>query len=228
MPIYTQDYDPSATVRGGGAGQTVITALPPGAPEFSLGSTLRDLGDLARTGRDIYDTLTGSGGPPINTTPPPTGSCPTGYTRVGDTCVPIGVAPRPGGGVVPGTGGVVPGTGTTDVTPFSQTPAERGAGAATGIVAPSAVNVRTLKCPRYADGKTGILYVHPLSGQVVCLPRGVNGAKFGFIRKNKPRPKPPMTAGEAKALRRVKTLERKARKLASAAGFTCKAKSTRG
>jgi len=79
-------------------------------------------------------------------------------------------------------------------------------------------SVSRLQCPRYANG-TGILWMQPLSGQVVCLPRGVNGGPFGLIRKNKPRRKAYITAAEIKQLKSVDRTKKKAKSFAKLAGL---------
>ncbi len=131
-----------------------------------------------------------------------TTDCPAGFVRIGENCVPV-----------------VP---TGDPTPGVDTPAERGPNGASGLTAPSKVCVETFKCPRFADGKTGILWMNALTGAVVCLPRATNGKGFGLIRKNKPRAKPPMSAADFRQLKRNKRLADKAKKLAMDSGFTCK------
>ena len=112
---------------------------------------------------------------------------------------------------------------TTDPTPGTVTPAEASVGV-TGVLLPSLVGVMTHVCPKYADGKKGILWMNALTGQVVCLPRGVNGKGFGLIRKNKPRRKPYISAAEKKHLDVHTRVQKKARDFASAAGYTCKKK----
>jgi len=77
------------------------------------------------------------------------------------------------------------------------------------------------KCPKFADGATGILWMHALSGEVICLPRRANGTAFGLIRKNKPRRKPFISAAQKKQLDTVKSLQNKAKDFATAAGFKC-------
>jgi len=102
-------------------------------------------------------------------------------------------------------------------------PADRSIGEQ-GIFLPSRVCVDTFVCPQYADGKKGILWMAPLSGQIVCLPRGVNGKGFGLIRKNKPRAKAYISAAENKMLTKRDSLQNKAKDFAGKAGFTCKKK----
>lgn len=136
--------------------------------------------------------------------------CPAGSTwsAAQGMCVPTG-----GGGA------------GTDATPGTVTPGEASTGV-TGILLPMAGSVQRYTCPKYPDGKTGILWMNALTGQLVCLPRGVNGSHFGYIRKNKPKPKPVMSAAHfkhltAKVSKREKTI---ARTLAKATGVSCSRK----
>lgn len=111
---------------------------------------------------------------------------------------------------------IIPG----DATPGGTTPAERSVGA-TGLALPFAMNVRTLICPTFADGKKGLLWMNALTGEVVCLPRGTNGTGFGLIRKNKPRKKAFISAADVKVLRRKDALTKKAKAFAKLTGQTC-------
>lgn len=108
-----------------------------------------------------------------------------------------------------------------DPTPGTVTPAEMSVGM-TGMVAPYAQEVRRLTCPKFADGKTGILWMNAMTGAVACLPRGVNGGKFGLIRKNKKRPKAYISAADVKMLRKADRLQKKAKDFAKLTGQTCK------
>jgi len=135
--------------------------------------------------------------------------CQTGFHKENGMCVPNSSTPVPGGSQ-PGT----------DATPGGVTPGEASTGA-TGLYLPMAAQVTRLTCPKYANGKQGILWMAPLTGQVVCLPRGVNGRGFGLIRKNDPRPKPYISHGEAKLLRKRTTLAKKAREFARMTGQSC-------
>ena len=112
----------------------------------------------------------------------------------------------------------------SDATPGTVTPAEASVGVS-GVLLPSLTPVMTHVCPKYADGKKGILWMNALSGQVVCLPRGVNGRGFGLIRKNKPRKKPYISAAEKRHLDIHSRVKKKAKEFASKAGYMCK---TRG
>jgi hypothetical protein len=99
-----------------------------------------------------------------------------------------------------------------------------GAAAGTGLNRPSQISRSVLVCPKFADGKTGILWMNALTGDVVCLPRRTSGRGFGLIRKNPPR-KPAFISAAAKAdLAKMKKTQEKAKKFASDAGFTCKKK----
>ncbi len=91
-----------------------------------------------------------------------------------------------------------------------------------GLVRPSAVARTVLACPRFADGKTGILWMNALTGDVVCLPRRTSGRGFGLIRKNKPRKKAFISAAQKKSLDDIKKVQDKAKKFAMDAGFSCK------
>ena len=92
---------------------------------------------------------------------------------------------------------------------------------AEGLVEPEQVCIDTLLCPTFADGKKGVLWMNAMTGQVVCLPRGVNGSGFGLIRKNRPRRKAFVTAAEISALRGQARTKKKAKKFASLTGQTC-------
>jgi len=91
-----------------------------------------------------------------------------------------------------------------------------------GLNRPRAVSRTVLECPRFADGKTGILWMNALTGDVVCLPRRTSGRGFGLIRKNPPRKKPFISAAQKKSLDRIKSVQDKAKKFAMDAGFSCK------
>ena len=101
---------------------------------------------------------------------------------------------------------------------------ENGRGA--GLVAPVPVCIETLMCPKFADNKKGVLWMNALTGDVLCLPRGVNGSGFGLIRKNRPRRKAYVTAAEISALRKQATTKKKAKKFAALTGQTCVARGT--
>jgi len=107
------------------------------------------------------------------------------------------------------SGGGVPGTALAPQT------------APMGFVSPVRSSVAVDKCPRFADGATGILWMSALTGQVVCLPRRANGTAFGLIRKNKPRRKPFISAAQKKQLDSIAKVQNKAKAFATAAGFKC-------
>jgi len=88
-------------------------------------------------------------------------------------------------------------------------------------VPPIRSSVSVDKCPRFADGATGILWMNALTGQVVCLPRRANGRAFGLIRKNKPRRKAFISAADKKQLDKISSVQNKAKSFATAAGFKC-------
>jgi len=128
--------------------------------------------------------------------------CPPGFESVGGRCLPQ--APT------------VPATRIPGLSP----PSAAGMAVATrGISVPAVVSVPTHKCPRFGDGKTGILWMNGLSGEIVCIPRGVNGRKFGLVRKNPPRAKAFITRGDINCLRKADRLERKAIQVAKLAGL---------
>ena len=89
------------------------------------------------------------------------------------------------------------------------------------MVQPATVCIETMVCPQFADGKKGVLWMSALSGQVFCLPRGVNGSGFGLIRKNRPRRKAFVTAAEIKRLQGQATTRKKAKKFAALTGQVC-------
>jgi len=97
-----------------------------------------------------------------------------------------------------------------------------GAAAGSGLTRPTQVSRRVLECPRFADGKTGILWMNALTGDVICLPRRTSGRGFGLIRKNKPRKKAFISAAQKKSLDNIKSVQGKAKKFAEDAGFACK------
>ena len=112
----------------------------------------------------------------------------------------------PGGetGVLEGGQAVVGGFGVPGVTPFVAGQVMKN----DGTVGP------IFRCP------TGMV----LGKDSICY---MKGAIPRNMRKWKPSPKPPMSAADAKALRRIGTLQRKAKKLAGDAGLRCVTRSTR-
>ena len=199
-------------------------------------------GDILRTGRDIF--LEGAR---ARLPPPPTGLPPAQPpVATGDPFDdPVSVDPVPifaGGGVnveapgfqpSAGGGGCFPGftrdpiTGECrfDIDPGPGTGFPGGNGAAgTGLTRPRATARTVLECPRFADGKTGILWMNALTGDVVCLPRATNGRGFGLIRKNPPRTKPFISAADKKLLTKITSVQKKAKSFATSAGFICRNK----
>lgn len=110
-----------------------------------------------------------------------------------------------------------------DLDPGPGTGLPGGNGAAGGgLTRPRATARTVLECPRFADGKKGILWMNALTGDVVCLPRRTNGRGFGLIRKNAPRKPAYISAAQKASLRKMKTVQNKAKKFATDAGFSCK------
>ena len=95
-------------------------------------------------------------------------------------------------------------------------------GAGQGIVFPNPVERLVQDCPTMPNGKKGILWMGAQDGVLVCLPRGVNGRPMGYVRKNKPRRKPFITAAQISELRRKSSLTKKAKEFAKLTGQTCK------
>jgi len=93
-----------------------------------------------------------------------------------------------------------------------------------GLSRPRATSRTVLECPRFADGKKGILWMNALTGDVVCLPRATNGRGFGLIRKNTPRAKPFISAADKKLLTKITSVQKKAKSFATSAGFICRDK----
>lgn len=158
---------------------------------------------------------------------PGTGGIP-GDIDLGDPSIPGDFfAPDvPGGGCLPFfTPDPVTGECRFDIDPGAGQGLPGGNGAAGGgMTRPSRVNVPTFKCPVFADGKTGILWMDAKTGDVVCLPRRTSGKGFGLIRKNKPRTKPFISAAEHKLLSKISSVQKRAKTFAGKAGFTCKKK----
>jgi len=91
-----------------------------------------------------------------------------------------------------------------------------------GLNRPTLIARNVLECPTFADGKKGILWMNALTGDVVCLPRRTSGKGFGLIRKNPPRKKAFITAAEKSLLTKMKSVQTRAKKFATDAGFSCK------
>lgn len=106
-------------------------------------------------------------------------------------------------------------TGTVDVNERGTSVAlpQRGTTVATqvtvsggGFVAPTLTAVSKWQCPRFGNGKIGILWQSKMDGTVTCLPRGVSGAQFGLQRLHKPGTKPLFTGGDVNCLNRAAQL----------------------
>jgi len=190
------------------------------------------LGDVIRIGCAVTGLCepTPGGTPSIPALPPPSGppplpqqpfqplpglptTCAPGFSMVNGVCQPnLQFGPQQPAPQQPNGPGF-------DPTPVGQTPAERGPGVAGTIASPGRVCVNTLKCPKFANGKIGVLWMHPISGEVVCLPRGTNGTGFGLMRKNKPRKPAFISAAAVSRLRKRATTEKKAIEFAKLAGL---------
>jgi len=136
------------------------------------------------------------------------GGCPAGFVLRNGRCEEAGLAGE--------FARIIPG-GRTGFAP-------NGAATGTGLTRPRATARTVLECPRFADGKKGILWMNALTGDVLCLPRATNGKGFGLIRKNKPRAKPFISAAEKKLLTKITTVQRRAKSFATSAGFICRSK----
>ena len=91
-----------------------------------------------------------------------------------------------------------------------------------GLNRPRATSRTVLECPKFADGRKGILWMNALTGDVVCLPRRTSGKGFGLIRKNPPRQKAFISAAEKRLLTKISSVQKRAKKFAMDAGFACK------
>ena len=183
----------------GGIGGTGITTGIPGIDPI-----------IEEAGRRIIERFLPSqpGGPPAPTTL--TGGCPTGFRLNPATgqCEEEGIRGAierflPGGQ----TGMLGPGFGPAVVGAFG-TPA----------LTPAQVGTR-----RKADGSVGpILQCPPgavLGKDDLCYMKGSIPRQF---RKWKPAPRPPVSAGDAKAIRRAERARGRVKKLATNVGFTCR------
>lgn len=183
-----------------------------------IGDILGGIGDAILPGsgtiiRGVDRAITGGGdggrsGPALPQLP---GTGPSA-TEIVVGCTPPLVRDQGGGCVFPGSPGDISTAG----------PAVPGT-----LPRPRAEQRRTLVCPTFADGRKGILWFSPMSNEIFCLPRGVNGKAWGLIRKNKPRKKAYISAAEKKQLDRVAAIQKKAKEFASAAGFTTTKKGTK-
>jgi len=196
----------TGNVVGSGPGSTVLGPVGGGiqVPQISFGGIL---GGIAGAIPGIGPIITGLGGI-IGDVLGGGNDCGPGFARgPNNQCQQV----VPGGGVViPGSPGIL-------------TPAERGpvgfAGAGAQFVAPSLQSVAVHKCPRFADGKTGILWTNMMNGTISCLPRGVDGKKFGMQRKNPKQAKAVISAADAKLFRRVDSMKKKVQTIAKSAGL---------
>jgi len=100
---------------------------------------------------------------------------------------------------LPGGGGTV--ANGTEVGPVAQ-----------GLAVPTTVAVQKMQCPRFGNGKIGVLWMSNLTGQVFCLPRGASGGPFGLSRLHPPGTKPLLTGGEVKCLNKSAALIKRLRK----------------
>ena len=208
-------FDSGGFTGGGG-----IPTLPPTLPGTGGGVPIFTPGG-ATGGR--LPLTPGGGYPGLPSGLPGTGAGSGGITDAACALLPSwaqGIC-RAGGRRLfdPGSGQTVP---TTDPTPGTVTPAEASTGAS-GLMAPMMVQRNRLECPRVPGQPRGIVHVSPFTGEYVCLPKGVSGAAFGLVRKNKPRKKPPFSHAEWKAItgKVSKTDKKKARMLAKATGISC-------
>lgn len=127
-------------------------------------------------------------------------------------------------GFLPAGGSTSPITPSSGpVIPQRQTGGAPVAIAGAGLQTPTLRQITRMECPRFANGGKGILWMN-ISGQVVCLPRGVNGSGFGLFRKNAKRAKPFISAAQIKELKSVKRTQKKAKKFASLAGLVAHSK----
>lgn len=167
-----------------------------GEPSFSF------LGDLGKIGIGI---LQGFADETFGQTLPTDFSgapCPDGRIRVGQLCLDPSAA-FPGGVplAIPAGGTVLNGGGSPAVVGAFGVPARQ----------PVVVAQPTRRCPR------GMV----LGQDLLCYMKGTIPMKF---RRWKPGPKPPMSAADAKALRRIGALQSKVKRLAKSANLTCKRK----
>jgi len=209
-----------------------VRAGAPSISAFSVGALQPpSFGDLSNGGPilDLGESLTGFCAGIEN--PTIRAACEAGQNLAGDLfggdADPIAVDSKKLAGTLPCLPGFSRNPITQrcefDIDPGSGTGFPGGNGAAgRGLTRPSAVSRTVLECPRFADGKTGILWMNALTGDVVCLPRRTSGRGFGLIRKNPPRKKPFISAAQKKSLDRIKSVQDKAKKFAMDAGFTCK------
>jgi len=189
----------------GGTVPTNANAFSAPIARFGFGDVIRGIGGF------LGDVFLGGGDPGSPTFAP--GICVPPFVRQADGTCRFDLDPGAGTGF-PG--------GPQEGLPASAVAATSTTGAAAGLASPTPTSVTVHKCPRFADGKVGILWMNALSGQLVCLPRATNGRGFGLIRKNHPRRKAFITAAAISNLKKRAGTERKAKDFAKLAGFTCK------
>lgn len=194
----------------GGGGERVVPGQLPAAPARRNGGAFGGLGPkvqkFAPSGTPLFSS---SRGDPQRSGPlglPGAVPCIFPFVRQADGSCKFDLDPGEGTGLPGGDGGGFP---AQDI----------------GLVTPNTVCVETMQCPTFADGKTGILWMNALTGQVFCLPRATNGTGFGLVRKNRPRRKAFVTAAEISALRGQARTKKKAKKFAALTGQVC---TTRG
>lgn len=196
-------------IRGSGPGTTTIGP----ATGFTLPGWVNDVVDF---GRDVYGNFRNPPGQLPDDLP--------GGLTAAQPCPPGFHTDLRGRCVADQTFGTSPGTSVIPGSPGIMTPAEQSLQPgfqAGGMVAPSRVAQERFACPKFADNKTGILWFSPMSNQVVCLPRGVNGKGFGLLRKNKPRAKAKVTAAQWKQLKGAASTAAKMKTIATEAGWKC-------
>jgi len=197
-------------------------APPPGVPLFppvgggGFDFPISDPGGQAITvGGDLF-------GVPVSGTIPGTGAIDIDLTLGGDTGPPGSFAPVEG--CLPFfTPDPITGECRFDIDPGPGQGLPGGNGAAGGgLTRPRRISREIDVCPRFADGKQGILWMNALTGDVVCLPRRTSGKGFGLIRKNKPRAKPVISAAEGRLATKIKAIQTRGKKHAEKLGFSCK------
>lgn len=186
-------------------GGTTITSQAPDVAQFGFGDILGGLGDVVGALGPAIPGIGGIIGALGGAISGGDSSCPPGFAKDAQgRCIQTSQSTTV---TIPGSPGII-------------TPAERGGSvAASQMVAPSLSAVNVHKCPRFANGKTGILWFSPMTNQIVCLPRGTNGSGFGLVRKNKPRAKAVISAADAKLFRKVDSMQKKIQKVARGAGL---------
>ena len=190
---------------------TLGTSFTGGAAEFGLGDIVkgaRKLGGAVVKGArkvgevvNVLDNIIPGGGGNGGSQLVPGVQCDPPWKMRNGRCQPPIAIPTFGGGR------------ETDVIPF-----ESSGGGAT-MMNPAVVCRETHVCPTFANGKMGILWFSPMTNQVVCLPRGCNGAGFGLIRKNKPRKKAIITAADGVIMRKAPAIAKKVQKAARSMGL---------